>query len=250
MTSLRIEIEQVAERFGVATTQVWRDHLVSYALAAISRTVGTEDVIFFGGTALSRTHLPDVRLSEDIDLIATGNRSDVAASIERSLRLLRRTHGAVTFDPPLPSTRGATPAVMRTDDGLTVQVQLLQYEDYPRWPTEVADIQQRYSDAPPAHLRVLTAPAFGAAKLSAWLDRRASRDLYDLYAMAARGLITPDSVDLFSRLGSFTRIPGWTWSSIPDTAQWRVELGHQLRLAIEPEEAANVARQAWAQAAH
>src|SRR5699024_10710878 len=48
----------------------------------------------------------------------------------------------------------------------------------------------RYSHAPPARLRVLTAAAFGAAKLSTWLDRHASRDLYDLYAMAQRHLIT------------------------------------------------------------
>ena len=26
-----------------------------------------DDVVFFGGTALTRTHLPDLRLSEDID---------------------------------------------------------------------------------------------------------------------------------------------------------------------------------------
>jgi hypothetical protein len=42
---------------------------------------GADDVIFFGGTALSRTFLPTLRLSEDIDLLVHGRRSDVAARI-------------------------------------------------------------------------------------------------------------------------------------------------------------------------
>src|SRR5699024_8950887 len=109
--------------------------------------------LFFGGTALSRTHLPDVRLSEDIDLISTGPRADVAAGIERALRRLRRTHGTVTLTPPLARTKGAAPSVLRTQDELTVHVQLLRQEGYPRWPTEVFDIEQRYSDSPPAPAR-------------------------------------------------------------------------------------------------
>lgn len=67
MIPLQEEIEEVAARFGVATSQVWRDHLISHVLAAIAQTVETTDLIFFGGTALSRTHLRGVRLSEDID---------------------------------------------------------------------------------------------------------------------------------------------------------------------------------------
>jgi predicted nucleotidyltransferase component of viral defense system len=42
-------------------------------------------VIFFGGTALSRSLIPDGRLSEDIDLIATGRRRDVGGLVERAL---------------------------------------------------------------------------------------------------------------------------------------------------------------------
>src|SRR5438132_1512343 len=67
----------VAERFGVARAQVRRDHLISHLLAAIS-THAADEVIFFGGTALSRTIAPHGRLSEDIDLIALGRRRDTA----------------------------------------------------------------------------------------------------------------------------------------------------------------------------
>jgi predicted nucleotidyltransferase component of viral defense system len=47
----------VADRFGVDMAQVRRDHLISHVLAAISVRVLSTDVVFFGGTALSRTYL-------------------------------------------------------------------------------------------------------------------------------------------------------------------------------------------------
>jgi predicted nucleotidyltransferase component of viral defense system len=71
------EREQIEPTFGVDSEQVARDHVISHALAAIS-SLSTDDVVFFGGTALSRTHLTELRLSEDIDLIALGDRSAIA----------------------------------------------------------------------------------------------------------------------------------------------------------------------------
>ena len=71
----------VAERFGVDMEQVRRDHLISHLLGAIAAEVSSDDVVFFGGTALSRTYLTHSRLSEDIDLIALASRTDVAAQI-------------------------------------------------------------------------------------------------------------------------------------------------------------------------
>lgn len=169
----------VEGRFGVTAEQVVRDHVISHALAAIA-SVGTDDVVFFGGTALSRTHLVDVRLSEDIDLIARGDRAELGDKIEAAIvARFRRTFGAVTFTPRIRDTRHPSPAVMQV--GTTrVQIQLLSSAGYPDWPTEIVDIEQRYSDAPPARLRVLTPAAFVASKLSSWNDRAAPRDLYDL----------------------------------------------------------------------
>ncbi|MGQ9348980.1 MULTISPECIES: nucleotidyl transferase AbiEii/AbiGii toxin family protein [Mycolicibacterium] len=42
-------------------------------------------VHFIGGTALARTHLPDGRLSEDIDLVAVGSRKEVATELDATL---------------------------------------------------------------------------------------------------------------------------------------------------------------------
>lgn len=63
------DLHTIQDTFGVDEAQVRRDHVISHCLAALSR-IDDDRLIFFGGTALSRTRLPDLRLSEDIDLIA------------------------------------------------------------------------------------------------------------------------------------------------------------------------------------
>ena len=70
-------------------------------------------MIFFGGTALARTYLPTGRLSEDIDLIATGARRETAAPIEQTLnRALRRSHGRFSWAPALTAVRDTDAAVL------------------------------------------------------------------------------------------------------------------------------------------
>jgi hypothetical protein len=148
---------RVATQFGVDDEQVVRDHAISHALAAIA-SLGTEHVVFLGGTALARTLLTDVRLSEDIDLIARGDRREIGDRIEDAVyRGFRSTLGEATFTPRIRDTRHPDPSVLQVGD-TTIQVQLLSCEGYPAWPTEVLDVEQRYADAPPARLRVLTRP--------------------------------------------------------------------------------------------
>ncbi len=142
----------VAEQFGVATEQVERDHLISHLLAFLSRDFG-DGIHFIGGPALARTHLPDGRLSEDIDLIAVGDRKSVAASLDADLpRALARTHGRLTLDPTLSSVHDTHAAILRTAEGLAVRIQLLSSRTRTVWPTERRSLVQRYADAPAATL--------------------------------------------------------------------------------------------------
>ncbi len=84
---------RVREVFGADDEQLARDHLVSHVLAALSATI-PDRILFYGGTALSRTMLPWGRLSEDIDLIAFGPWKEVVQSVERILtRDLSREFG-------------------------------------------------------------------------------------------------------------------------------------------------------------
>jgi predicted nucleotidyltransferase component of viral defense system len=117
-------------------------------------------------------------------------------------------------------------------------------------PNQTADLEQRHSDAPPARMAVLTAPGAAAAKLSAWSERRAPRDLYDLWALADRGLITPEAVAVFVTRGPFGQPPSeWIFTAGIDEQDWRSALGHQTRLSIRADQALDVVRTAWLTAA-
>ncbi len=247
-TISQAEIDQVREAFGVTTEQVLRDHAVSHVLGALSSMPGAGDLVFFGGTALSRTFLPALRLSEDVDLLARGDRTDLAHRIERAVaRRLRRSHGTVAWTPSLAATSGSEAAVLRVDDRIHVRVQLLGGGGHPRWPTEQQRLIQRYADAPEATLTTLTAPAFVASKTMAWLDRQAPRDLYDLWALGEHGHIGPEAADLFSRHGpTGGHVQPWMFSTPPAEGAWQDALGHQGAVRVSAADALAQVRARWA----
>lgn len=237
------EMIDIQTQFGVDEEQVRRDHAISHTLAALS-DIDSEHLVFFGGTALSRTLLPELRLSEDIDLIALAPRNDVAVTIQRKLEdRIGAVLGRPTFTPEIPETGHPDPSVMRVGN-IRVQIQLLASEGYPAWPTQVVDLEQRYSDAPPARMRTLTPAAFVASKLLSWAGRGASRDLYDLWALAERGFIDDEAAALFGKFGQFTKASTITFPRIPTDAEWDHALGHQCVVKATPSEAARVVRDA------
>lgn len=117
-----VEVATIADRFAVSDDQVRRDHLISRLLAALARQV-PDAVVFFGGTALARTYLPEGRLSEDIDLYARPARADVVAAVEAALETgVLREYGRLTWEPSLSAVKDTVPAILRTQDGLVVRV--------------------------------------------------------------------------------------------------------------------------------
>jgi predicted nucleotidyltransferase component of viral defense system len=241
------ERDRIAEEFGVGTRQVERDHLVSHLLAFLSQGFG-DRLHFIGGTSLARTFLPEGRLSEDIDLIAIGERKALAAELDAALpRAVARTHGRLTLEPALADVSDAVAAVLRTEDGLSVRVQLLSAPQRVLWPTERRVLVQRYRDAPPARLAVPTLTAFAASKTATWADRQAPRDLWDLWALSAIGAIDQAAADMYQRLGPTKRPPGlYLFNRAPSEAEWQSQLAGQTRLSISASEALAVVRDAWA----
>lgn len=239
------ERRAVEKQFGVGGRQVVRDHVISHGLAAIA-TAAQGDVVFFGGTALSRTLLPELRLSEDIDLITLGNKREVGARIEAEIRRkFRRTLGAVTFNPPLGQASHSHPSILEVK-GTRIQVQLLPSKGYPSWPRQLVDLEQRHRDAPPARLHVLTPPAFVASKLAAWEDRHAPRDLYDLWSLAERGWIDEDAAALYCRYGQHATLSRVSFAEVPSEREWEGSLAHQCVIKTTPKHAATVVRDALA----
>ena len=112
------ERDRVAQQFGVAPEQVERDHLISYLLAFLSERFG-DRIHFIGGTALARTHLPNGRLSEDIDLIAVDSRRTVAEELDDVLpHAVARTHGRLTLQPVFSAVADTLPVTARTVEGV------------------------------------------------------------------------------------------------------------------------------------
>jgi predicted nucleotidyltransferase component of viral defense system len=240
------EREEIARRFGVAPEQVERDHLISHLLAFLSANFG-ERIQFIGGTALARTHLPDGRLSEDVDLIALDDRRAVAADLDAALpRALARTHGRLTLDPPFAGLTDVDAAILRSAGGLSVRIQLLSARDRVLWPTERRNLEQRYRDAPAAELIVPTLPAFAASKTSTWADRRAPRDLWDLWALSRIDAIDAAALKLYRRFGPTNQSPGeYLFKTAPSDAQWQTQLAGQTSLTITAAEALAAVRDSW-----
>jgi nucleotidyltransferase AbiEii toxin of type IV toxin-antitoxin system len=243
------DLRHVADLFGVAEAQIRRDHAISHVLAVIAAQL-PDAVIFFGGTALSRTHLAHARLSEDIDLISTGSRRETADALERALGTgLMRVLGRPRWNPGLDAGKDVTPAVLELGEDIAIKMQLLDGRFYPRWPVERRALEQRYLDAPPAELNVPTVESFVASKAAAWHDRGAARDLYDLWALARQGYLTAEAAALFAKHGPTGNPPRkFMFTTAPTEQAWRDQLAGQTRLKVMAADALAAVRAAWSAA--
>lgn len=245
------ELVAVADMFGVAEEQVRRDHLISHVLASLPEIA--PEVLFVGGTALARTHLSDPaaggRLSEDIDLW-TPDRSAIATALDERLpRLLRREFPGASWDPPLRSARSSVePGLLVTTTDLRVRVQLLDHEDWARWPSETIKIETRYGDiTSQVVLKVPTLPAFAAMKTLAWADRHTARDLYDLARLAELGALTREAADLV-RDTTGVSVQRYEFNSLPPGLEWQSQLAHQTRELPSPEQCLQLVRNSYGEA--
>lgn len=164
-------------------------------------------------------------------------------------RALARTHGRLILEPVLSSIPDTRPAILRTFDGLTVRLQLLSSRDRIVWPTERRSLVQRYADAPAAELLVPTIPAFTASKTATWVDRHASRDLWDLWALRPLGAIDAAAGNLYRRYGPTNQPPApHDFTKAPTETDWQNQLAGQTRFTVLARNALHSVRDAWAQA--
>ena len=243
------ERRRIAEAFQVADEQVDRDHLISHILAALPSA--GEGLVFYGGTALARTHLPEFRLSEDVDLLAK-DRAITAATLERALpRALRREFGDVRWlVAPSAVPSEVAPALLATEDGLQVRIQIGKLDfDRSRWPTEPRAIDMRYSDVKSADLVVPTLTAFTAMKSLAWDDRRTARDLADLFALSRLGAIGPAVIELLRKVVGQAVYPA-SFLSMPQQTRetWSIQLDHQMAETPDPDHCLREVHAAWVSA--
>lgn len=224
------EVGSWAARFGVPSIQIERDHFISHLLSVLAE-IG--ELRFFGGTALCRTHLRGSRLSEDVDLLSRSASADTDALAAEMPRALRTRFAPITVG-----------AVVRESDGFGFSIGTTDFEhvkvyvgrDGPNlraYAFAPSEVDLRYSDLPATvTLECPTLPSFAAMKLSAWYDRHAPRDLFDLAGLARLGALADPEVSAMFRVANsftptaaeFARAPKSTVTA------WEPELGAQVGL--------------------
>jgi hypothetical protein len=221
-----LDLAGVSSTFAVAEQQVRRDHLIGHTLAALER-LDLPTLVFFGGTALTWTLLPNGRLSEDVDLYVA-NRPAAAAIIDKELpRILRREFPGIAWEPGLAVVRSVDPARLVSREGLVVRVQLLDVERQ-GWSflrAERRPLVKRYRDVPVVTMRVPTTATFAAMKTLAWVDRRTPRDLFDLAGLAAVGALDAAAAEIFQQATGRPLAPYDFTGTAP--RDWVVALQHQ-----------------------
>ena len=227
------ESQKIQELFSVNEAQVNRDHAISHALAAFKQI--KTSFIFFGGTALSRTFLAEGRLSEDIDLYSS-DRQALCLEMDGLPNLLEEEFPQANWN-VLPSrTKDSEYSLLVCDSSIQIRVQIVDSNTrgWQKVPTELSEMRQRYSDAPPAELFTPTFDGFVAMKVAAWFDRRTPRDLFDLYRLSYEGEVSDVVRELAAKLGghSMTRL----MLNRPPVGRWHEELAHQTKLEVTAEE--------------
>lgn len=137
------EVSRHAAHFGVPQSQIIRDHLISHALLAIGTDPQiAESVTFFGGTALCRTWLPGLRLSEDIDLLV--HSKDARAMITKRLsRLLRRQFSDHQWT-QLESAHEVDTWSLTSGGSSSIKVQFVIRKEWREVPTTTTAVELRY----------------------------------------------------------------------------------------------------------
>ena len=83
-------------------------------------------------------------------------------------------------------------------------------------------------------MKVPTFDGFVAMKASAWIDRRAARDLVDLDALSRLGAVSEEARQLVAAMYGYPLTGAMIDRRV--LGDWRVELAHQTRLDRSEEE--------------
>lgn len=238
------EIAVAARAFGVSPMQVGRDHLISHLLLALANGPTDDTVVFYGGTALARTHLPTLRLSEDIDLWAHDPEAILSGLQSDLPRRMRREYPDLQV-----SVHRGSMMLVQSPDGSQVRLDVRRptHEFSECIPSARREVVLRYSDLPRAvSLTTPTIEGFVATKHLAWVDRHAPRDLIDLGGLAGLGALTTTANDLVECVRGFG-VATHELAGIPDATEraWQGELGHQMASLPEPEAVLKKIRDAW-----
>jgi predicted nucleotidyltransferase component of viral defense system len=223
-----IEVRNRARRLGVDAGLIRKDHVLNHVLAGIAADPG--DLVFRGGTALSRAHWPDFRISEDLDFVTEGKLMQGSELVTRAVGKAAQGTGhdlRVEFDNPDSSWMRA---IIRWDEAL-VSVDLNRAER-PRLPTDLCDLDLPYSDLAdePSQIDVVALEEILADKLYMLDDRQEPRDLFDLwYGTCVKGVPFDEIAAVFKTKYGGTPSLWRVDRALKAERAWGERLAHQMR---------------------
>ena len=192
-------IRRRARELGVRTDYAEKDYVNSWVLYGIYMTAFGDDLLFKGGTALSKLYFPDTwRYSEDLDFTVdgtfTGTESELRAALETASRRSGIEFSIDEFyegsDDGYPTYYVEASIQYRTmfDHKNTTELNIMGDEVVAATPVEHT---HDYQDVNPFTLQAYSLAGIFAEKLRTIYQRSRGRDYYDLYQIVIGGETPP-----------------------------------------------------------
>jgi predicted nucleotidyltransferase component of viral defense system len=192
-------IRQRARELGVRTDYAEKDYVNSWVLYGIYTTAFGDDLLFKGGTALSKLYFPETwRFSEDLDFTVdgtfTGTESELRAALETASRRSGIEFSIDEFyegsDDGYPTYYVEASIQYRAmfDHKNTTELNIMGDEVVAATPIEHT---HEYQDVSPFSLQAYSLAEIFAEKLRTIYQRSRGRDYYDLYQIVIGGETPP-----------------------------------------------------------
>ncbi|HKL28138.1 MAG TPA: nucleotidyl transferase AbiEii/AbiGii toxin family protein [Natrialbaceae archaeon] len=220
-------IRQLARELGVRTDYAEKDYVNSWVLYGIYSTDFGDDLLFKGGTALSKLYFPETwRFSEDLDFTVDGRFTGTEAELRHALNVTSRRSGIeFSLDEYYESDDGGYPTHYveasiqyraMFDHKNTTELNVMGDEVVAGRPVErTHDVH----DVTPFSLRAYSLAEIFAEKLRTIYQRSRGRDYYDLYRIVA-GDATPPTETIASIFeAKRAHAPAESYHSSPDPNQ-------------------------------
>lgn len=184
-------LRQLARELGVRVGYAEKNYVNSWILWAIYTSPYGENLLFKGGTALSKLYFPETwRYSEDLDFGVKGNYDGDEETLSAALAEATRRSG-ITFEitEHHESQQEDYPthyvdidiqyaAILGQKNTTSLDVMIDEYIEF-----DAADHVHQYEDIPEFGLTAYSIEEIFAEKLRALYQRARARDYYDLYRM-------------------------------------------------------------------
>lgn len=192
-------IRRLARERGVRTDYAEKDYVNSWVLFCIYTTAFGEDLLFKGGTALSKLYFPETwRFSEDLDFTVDGEFTGTKSGLQEALDTASRRSGIEFWvdeyyegsDDGYPTYYVEASVQYRAmfDHKNTTELNIMGDEVVA---DDAMELTHDYQDVTPFSLRAYSLAEIFGEKLRTIYQRSLGRDYYDLYQIVVGDEIPP-----------------------------------------------------------